>query len=567
MKRKVAIMVVAALAVVVMAVSFTACDGGSGDIKSLYDAIFGFSNQYATTTTMSAVELDDLDGADVLVSGKALIAQRTDPDTSETAYELWVNSPKEMSPLMTPVYSGDIKPKEVPYDNAWSSVTADWCWVVDNAEARTITLFTIDRGKETIEYDAWSGAPSMYIERVSGGIETLFVNGEAFCEYDREKGVVTETGETEVGDEEPTLEPEGVMIELEDVDIELVDDTVARVYDKDGNVLRLVNMENLVPGRSAEVVAATKKAVLLQELKELPADASDYDFYEGADKYAVAQYKYDWKSGKVSEADFGYVLDGSNGAGLLGMMMDVFPMEVAKIGDDKALVPGGMVLFDSDMKVVCDLDDIMPGAVSFDVVGEYLILTDGTIVRYYDSEGNVVGEYLSSLGINNDASGLLVKGNDYFTVSGEYLFTLGYTYEPGEKVFVASVPGKVYYVEMNEVDPDAEADPEASAGDFMVYDVATGTSTTICEMENVIEADFDHGIYITVDDSDNYSVVRVDDGSRLCDFNASEASVGMTAFGEDVLIEYSVTHVDGAVETEESRYILIDIETVTPELF
>ena len=524
MKRKVAIMVVAALAVVVMAVSFTACDGGSGDVKSLYDAIFGLGNQYATTTTMSAVELDDLDGADVSVSGKALIAQRTDPDTSETAYELWVNSPKEMSPLMTPVYSGDIKP-------------------------------------------TWSGAPSMYIERVSGGIETLFVNGEAFCEYDREKGVVTEIGETTGGDEEPTLEPEGVMIELEDVDIELVDDTVARVYDKDGNVLRLVNMENLVPGRSAEVVAATKKAVLLQELKELPADASDYDFYEGADKYAVAQYKYDWKSGKVSEADFGYVLDGSNGAGLLGMMMDVFPMEVAKIGDDKALVPGGMVLFDSDMKVVCDLDDIMPGAVSFDVVGEYLILTDGTIVRYYDSEGNVVGEYLSSLGINNDASGLLVKGNDYFTVSGEYLFTLGYTYEPGEKVFVASVPGKVYYVEMNEVDPDAEPDPEASAGDFKVYDVATGTSTTICEMENVIEADFDLGIYITVDDSDNYSVVRVDDGSKLIDFSASDESVGMTAFGEDVLIEYSVTQVDGSVETEESRYILINIDTTTPELF
>ena len=567
MKKKFAIAFVAILAVVVCAVSFTACDGGSGDVKSLYDAIFGLSNQYATTTTMSATELDDLDGADVSVSGKALIAQRTDSGAGGVTYELWVNSPKEMSPLMTPVYSGDIKPKEVPYDYIWSSEAADWCWVVDNAEAGTITLFTIDRGKETIEYDAWSSAPSMYIERVSGGIETLFVNGEAFCEYDREKGVVTEIGETEVGDEEPTLEPEGVMIELEDVDIELVDDTVARVYDKDGNVLRLVNMENLVPGRSAEVVAATKKAVLLQELKELPADASDYDFYEGADKYAVAQYKYDWKSGKVSEADFGYVLDGSNGAGLLGMMMDVFPMEAAKIGDDKALVPGGMVLFDSDMKVVCDLDDIMPGAVSFDVVGEYLILTDGTIARYYDSEGNVVGEYLSSLGINNDASGLLVKGNDYFTVSGEYLFTLGYTNEPGEKVFVASVPGKVYYVEMNEVDPDAEPDPEASAGDFKVYDVATGTSTTICEMENVIEPDFDHGIYIISDGKDGYSVFKTADGSKLIDFSASDASVGMTVFGEDVLIEYSVTQVDGSVETEESRYILINIDTTTPELF
>ena len=548
MKRKVAIMVVAALAVVVMAVSFTACDGGSGDVKSLYDAIFGLSNQYATTTTMSAVELDDLDGADVSVSGKALIAQRTDSGTGDVTYELWVGGTSQ-------VYSGPIRPGKVS--------GADWCWYVNDVEMGTITAFTVDETVSPYIYE-YKGSSVVTPYVVSG---VLYLDGEPVYEYDSETDTVTEIGETEVGDEEPTLEPEGVMIELEEVDIELVDDTVARVYDKDGNVLRLVNMENLVPGRSAEVVAATKKAVLLQELKELPADASDYDFYEGADKYAVAQYKYDWKSGKVSEADFGYVLDGSNGAGLLGMMMDVFPMEVAKIGDDKALVPGGMVLFDSDMKVFCDLDDIMPGAVSFDVAGEYLILTDGTIVRYYDSEGNVVGEYLSSLGISNDASGLLVKGNDYFTVSGEYLFTLGYTYEPGEKAFVASVPGKVYYIEMNEVDPDAELDAEASAGDFKVYDVATGTSTTICEMENVIKDYFDHGIYITVDDSDNYSVVRVDDGSKLIDFSASDASVGMTVFGEDLLIKYSVTQVDGSVETEESRYILINIDTTTPELF
>ena len=546
MKRKVAIMVVAALAVVVMAVSFTACDGGSGDVKSLYDAIFGLSNQYATTTTMSATELDDLDGADVSVSGKALIAQRTDPDTNDVNYELWVGGTSR-------IYTGQIAPTAV----------ADWCWYVNDTAMKTINVYTADAVNQFFEFK-YDGN-SVILPYVTGNV--LCVDDVGVLEYDPQTDTVTEIGETTVGDEEPTLEPEGVMIELEDVDIELVDDTVARVYDKDGNVLRLVNMENLVPGRSAEVVAATKKAVLLQELKELPADASDYDFYEGADKYAVAQYKYDWKSGKVSEADFGYVLDGSNGAGLLGMIMDVFPMEVAKIGDDKALVSGGKVLFDSDMKVVCDLDDIMPGAVSFDVVGEYLILTDGTIARYYDSEGNVVGEYLSSLGINEDASGLLVKGNDYFTVSGEYLFTLGYTYEPGEKVFVASVPGKVYYFEMNEVDPDAELDAEASAGDFKVYDVATGTSTTICEMENVIEPDFDHGIYIISDGKDGYSVFKTADGSKLIDFSASDASVGTITFGEDLLIKYTVTNVDGAVETEESRYILINIDTTTPELF
>ena len=546
MKKKFAIAFAAILAIVVCAVSFTACNGGNGDVKQLYGSIFELRDKLSEETTVSATELDDLNGTTVTVSGKALIAQRTDPDTNDVNYELWVGGTSR-------IYTGQIAPTAV----------ADWCWYVNDTAMKTINVYTADAVNQFFEFK-YDGN-SVILPYVTGNV--LCVDGFEVLEYDRQTDTVTEIGETTAGDEEPTLEPEGVMIELEDVDIELVGDTVVKVYDKSGKALRLVNMENLVPGSNAEVVAVTKKALWLQEIKALPADVSDYDFYGGADKYAIAQYKYDWKSGKVSEADFGYVLDGSNGAGLLGMMMDVFPMEVAKIGDDKALVPGGMVLFDSDMKVFCDLDDIMPGAVSFDVVGEYLVLTDGTIARYYDSEGNVVGEYLSSLGINEDASGLLVKGNDYFTVSGEYLFTLGYTYEPGEKVFVASVPGKVYYIEMNEVDPDAEPDAEASAGDFKVYDVATGTSTTICEMENVIKDDFDRGIYIISDGKDGYSVFKTADGSKLIDFSASDASVGMTVFGEDLLIKYSVTQVDGSVETEESRYILINIDTTTPELF
>lgn len=550
MKKKFAIAFVAILAVVVCAVSFTACNGGKGDVKKLYESIFEQRDKLSAETTVSATELDDLNGTTVTVSGKALIVERTDPDTNDVNYELWVGGTSK-------IYTGQIAP------TAFSR--ADWCWYVNDTAMKMITVYTADAVNQFFEFK-YDGN-SVILPYVLGN--TLYVNGVAALEYDPETGDVTEIGESAAEEEEPTLEPEGVMIELEDVDIELVGDTVAKVYDKSGKALRLVNMENLVPGSNAEVVAVTKKAVWLQELKKLPADASDYDFYyEGADKYAIAQYKYDWKSGKVSEADFGYVLDGSNSAGLLGMMTDIFPMSVDKIDDDKALVAGGMVFFDSDMKVVCDLDDIMPGAISYDVVGDYLILTDGAIVRYYDGEGNVVGEYLSSLGISEDASGLLVKGNDYFTVSGEYLFTLGNTYEPGEKVFVASVPGKVYYVEMNEIDPDAEPDPEASAGDFKVYDVASGTSTTICEIEKLFTFDYDNGIYIVSDGSDGYSVYNLADGSKLIDFNANAPSnIESFDFNEDVLIKYAVTHVDGSVETEESRYILIDIDTVTPELF
>lgn len=546
MKKKFAIAFVAILAIVVCAVSFTACNGGNGDVKQLYGSIFELRDKLSEETTVSATELDDLNGTTVTVSGKALIAQRTDPDTNDVNYELWVGGTSR-------IYTGQIAPTAV----------ADWCWYVNDTAMKTINVYTADAVNQFFEFK-YDGN-SVILPYVTGNV--LCVDGFEVLEYDRQTDTVTEIGETTAGDEEPTLEPEGVMIELEDVDIELVGDTVAKVYDKSGKALRLVNMENLVPGSNAEVVAATKKAVLLQELKELPADASDYDFYEGADKGALVHYKYDWKSGKVTEVELGYVLDASDGSGLVGMVTDIFSMSVAKIDGDKALVDGGVVFFDSDMNVVCDLNDIMPGATDIEVVGDLLKITDGSIVRYYDSEGVVVGEYVVSADLREDASGLLVKGNDYFTVSGEYVFTLGIGSADDTAVRYASVPGKIYYAERNEIDPDAEPDPEASVGDFKVYDVATGASATICELEKTVAADFDHGIYIISDGKDGYSVFKTADGSKLIDFSASDASVGMTAFGEDVLIEYSVTHVDGSVETEESRYILIDIETTYPELF
>ena len=547
MKKKFAIAFVAILAVVVCAVSFTACNGGNGDVKKLYESFFEIRDKLEPVTTMKATELGDLNGTTVTVSGKALIAQRTDPDTNDVNYELWVGGTSR-------IYTGQIAPTAV----------ADWCWYVNDTAMKMINVYTADAVNQFFEFK-YDGN-SVILPNVSGN--TLYVNGVPALEYDPETNDVTEIGESAPEEEVPTLEQEGIRIELEDVDIELVGDTVAKVYDKSGKALRLVNMKNLVPGSNAEVVAATKKAVLLQERKKLPADASDYDFYKGADKYAIAQYKYDWKSGKVSEADFGYVLDASDGSGLAGMVTDIFPMSVDKIDDDKALVDGGVVFFDSDMKVVCDLNDIMPGATGIEAVGDLLKITDGSIVRYYDGEGNVVGEYVGSSAITEDASGLLVKGNDYFTVSGEYVFTLGIGSADDTAVRYASVPGKIYYAERNEIDPDAEPDPEASVGDFKVYDVASGTSTTICELEKLFTFDYGKGIYIVSDGSDGYSVFKTADGSKLIDFNANAPSkIERVPFNEDLLIKYAVTHVDGAVETEESRYILIDIDKVTPELF
>ena len=574
MKKKLLLLIAAAVIVVASTAIFAAC-GDTPDIKELYQVVDGLS-EGEKSVPMQADKLEDLDGADVTVSGNALITSTINPDTSETAYELWVNSPKEMSPLMTPVYSGDIKPKEVPYVYTWPSETADWCWVVDNAEAGTITLFTIDRGKETIEYDAWTGAPSMYIERGSDGIETLFVDGEEYCEYDREKGIVTDRG-AESNSGTPSLVGEGDMFELEEVDIEVLEyywrdgnttPKVVRVYDKQGNALRLVNLYNLIPDQNDNRdVVVTKKAVYIFKSDVVPDDAKDYDYYESGRKYKSSQYKYDWKSGKVSEFDPGYYVFADE---QVGPDADIYPMVIAAVEDNKVQLAQNLAYCDADMNIIFNIGEIVPGASEATMLGDYLKISNGTITKYFDSEGNLVGEYLSLLGtIEEDESGLLKKGNDWFTVSGEYLFTLGTEDAPDTKMHLASFPGKVYYAEMRldeDGNPVLDETTEQPIADFKVYDVTSGTTATLWSTGDIVKFDLS-GVYILCDEEGDCTVYDLKSGNRLTDFATDNPdSVYISVFGDDLLIEYTITHVENNVETSESRYIFVDTDPFSPEM-
>ena len=572
MKKKLLLLIAAAVIVVASTAIFAAC-GDTPDIKELYQVVDGLS-EGEKSVPMQADKLEDLAGADVTVSGNALITSTINPDTSETAYELWVNSPKEMSPLMTPVYSGDIKPKEVPYVYTWPSETADWCWVVDNAEAGTITLFTIDRGKETIEYDAWTGAPSMYIERGSDGIETLLVNGEEYCEYDREKGIVTDRG-AESNSGTPSLVGEGDMFELEEVDIEVLEYSwngntpkVVRVYDKQGNALRLVNLYNLIPDQNDNRdVVVTKKAVYIFKSDVVPDDAKDYDYYEGGRKYKISQYKYDWKSGKVSEFNPWYYVFADE---QVGPDADIYPMVIAVVEDNKVQLAQSLAYCDADMNIIFNIGEIVPGASEATMFGDHLKISNGTITKYFDSEGNLVGEYLRSLGtIKEDESGLLKKGNDWFTVSGEYLFTLGTEDAPDTKMHLASFPGKVYYAEMRldeDGNPVLDETTEQPIADFKVYDVTSGTTATLWSTGDTVKFDLS-GVYILCDEEGDCTVYDLKSGNRLTDFATDDpGSVYISAFGDDLLIEYTITHVENNVETSESRYIFVDTNPFSPEM-
>ena len=56
-------------------------------------------------------------------------------------------------------------------------------------------------------------------------------------------------------------------------------------------------------------------------------------------------------------------------------------------------------------------------------------------------------------------------------------------------------------------------------------------------------------------------------GNRLTDFATDNpGSVYISAFGDDLLIEYTITHVENNVETSESRYVFVDTDPFSPEM-
>ena len=539
MKKKFAMALVAAVAVAVLAVSFAAC-GGTGDVKGLYETLVELQAKEEGTTTVSAVELDHLSGAEVFVSGDALIAEIEDPDTYDIVYELWVGGTKR-------VYRGEERP----------TLIANWCWYVIDPENETVSVYTIDENvTEKVDFDG------SYPRVDADG--ALYVNDEAFCEYDAKTETVTMLGGK--GDV-PTLDDAGMGIryELKDVDIEFID-YVLKVSDKDGKVLRYVDLRLIGAVDRSDVMeilepwsVLTNESLYLQLLQKLAPNAEDYDYYDGKDKWRLPQYKYDLKSGELSEIDLGFIFGSAKMTESDGAILSTFV-----IGKDKARVTLKVAYCNADMKVLYDLDEIMPGATEFDLYGDYLFISDGSVDRYYDSEGNLVGEYLSSGEIRMDQSGLFVKikneEHEYFSVSGEYLFTLG----SNGASRMASVPGRLYYTEAR-VDRDGEPELDETGApivDFKVYDVAAGKHTTICSSDEEYASFFaNYGVYIVVDKDGAATVYDMSDGSELIDFETNDpTSVDFRNFGDDLLIEYTVTHRQGSVETDEMRYILIDVE-------
>lgn len=200
------------------------------------------------------------------------------------------------------------------------------------------------------------------------------------------------------------------------------------VYDEGGSLIRIASplseLERYVPDGAAlsEPWYAGGRG-FVQAVWSLPADAAEYDIFDGAEKYDTAVFAYDILSGETERIDgFGWLVSGVIFSGenevvlLVRRIMENGQLSSASVAQS----------FGEDGGVFVDLQSLLPGAVSVEAEGGYAALTDGVRTAYY--RGN---DLLATLSPASDAewlgAGWLRRVSDpsqIMNAAGETVLTL-----------------------------------------------------------------------------------------------------------------------------------------------
>ena len=200
------------------------------------------------------------------------------------------------------------------------------------------------------------------------------------------------------------------------------------VYDEGGSLIRIASplseLERYVPDGAAlsEPWYAGGRG-FVQAVWSLPADAAEYDIFDGAEKYDTAVFAYDILSGETERIDgFGWLVSGVIFSGENEVVL-----LVRRIMENGQLSSASVAqCFGEDGGVFVDLQSLLPGAVSVEAEGGYAALTDGVRTAYY--RGN---DLLATLSPASDAewlgAGWLRRVSDpsqIMNAAGETVLTL-----------------------------------------------------------------------------------------------------------------------------------------------
>ena len=529
MKKKLALFLVAAVAVALCAISLAAC-GPSADIGRLYERVFETGR--ADGVAVAAKELD-FDDAEYEVLDGAVVF--TEINGGDTVRHLMIDG--------NVVYSGGGEIGSIDYGGI------GWLWSVKETSPDKLAFYTSDGAVKTYDEDLTYTCVSSTVVSMSNG-DTIW--------YDPRSEKVT----VEAAADSPSLDPDlDLIYRGEDVTIYGEQDTYL-VEDKDGERLCFVDLREVVPegnDSAPSVIFLTEKGALMQKLIPVADDAKEYDYYmlTLSKKYIVKHYFYEWRSGKVVAKRLDAVFAEPKEAIVLGDEGAFASVFIKR--KDKELSPSGLYVaqfFDKNFNISVDVQELFPGINVDDLTvwGDYLVVDRGSIIGVYDADGKLVTEFVEDRSREMNVSGMFVKGNDWFTISGEYVFTLD-----GEgKQLIGCVPGKVYFkeYELDETNSIVVDEDGYIVGEVKVYDVATGAMSVVCDAKDYY-GNIDETVYFVTDGSGDYSVYSFYDGAKLVEFTADRVEI--EEVGEDKLISYNVTGRNG---TTQQRYIYINVDVV-----
>lgn len=531
MKKKIsAIFICAALAVACVCV-FAGCS--PSDAATIYDTIAAGYRNSESGVQMTGRQISDLDGVEYVTLHGSMV-QGEDVESGVSTFIAWSYDKGVF-------YEGGLPLTDIYY--SYTALDGLWyAYTIGTGGDYEIELYT--PSGQFARYQADALPVGISSERVDLG------NGK-IVQIDAKNGSAAYVSD------EPVLDEDVEKTQIGDVLVQPVAVDVLKIYDKDGEFLRMINLEKLVPvsrNTTLTPIGFVGDGILLQAQELLPSDASEYDYFYAGEKVAVSHYIYDMKSGDVSEKDLDYIfVNAYLSVDLTGdVETGVAIVSIQRITDNKTIGNTIIQAIDKDLKVAIDIQEIMPGANTCRILGDYLILGDGTITRVYDKEGNMVTEFADE-SRTLLSTGFFVKGTDYFELDGSLAVSLD-----AQDMLIASVYGKLYYAELV-----TDQLGGASTYQIKVYNSASGKTETLGTSEFVDFAP-EIDIYYVLNENNELNIYQIgEDDMPLLSLDIAEiadVAFDLMPAQNGILVSYTVSVSDGGVISVENRYAFIDVQ-------
>lgn len=405
-KKKITVMIAIVL-IVVFSSLLTACDSTSGTITAIFED-FEYEEPNYEMQTLSAIK--DLT-FNTFNSQFIVFKDILDDDSFDYTYTAYgIKSQKIL-------YQGSFKPELSTIDNMFYVV---------NSEEKTTSYYT-DQGL-LVKDNSTS---------VSSTNGTYYLsNGDTIAKNFKGETVLSSSSDKLI------YYASSSAVNVNDYYVQILGSAKYHIFDTDGKYLKSIDLANDIGHgeESAIINVLFDNTIIIQIMKALPSDSTDYDLYVEENKISLKTYTYDIEKDKLKEQKkFNYIIGknyGDENSKHLYLL-------VSKINDDKTLSEPILQCFDKDLKVDVDIQKLLKGATSIEVLPyAEVAVTNGVSTAIYNVKTKLT-EYPNSSRIRAN-SGYFVSGNNFYDILGERVFTLT---GDQELYYSGATKGIIYFTE------------------------------------------------------------------------------------------------------------------------